>query len=139
MVGGEAGQSGKDQAQGTPALEWTAAGIGAVLTLGLLGFLGWEAYERPGGTPPVIEVSLRDVVPAGKGYVAEITARNLSSETAAGVDIEGVLSRGGQEVEQAQATLDYVPGQSERRGGLFFSEDPSEGDLELRALGYAEP
>ena len=82
---------------------------------------------------------LEDVQPAGDGFVARIAGVNASPETAAAVQVEGVLSRGGEEVESATATLDYVPGHSEKRGGLFFAEDPREGDLRLRALGYQEP
>ena len=36
-------------------------------------------------------------------------------------------------------TLDYLPQDSERRGGLFFTEDPAAYELVLRAQGYAEP
>jgi uncharacterized protein (TIGR02588 family) len=64
---------------------------------------------------------------------------NLSPSTAAVVEVEGVLSRDGREVATSSMTLDYVPGHSERQGGLFFAQDPGAYDLELRALGYAEP
>lgn len=133
-------QGGADRGEErTPLLEWLAGGIGAALTLLLLGFLGWDAYAQASDVPPEVEVSLRAVQPAGSGFVAEITAVNLSPATAASVEVEGVLSRDGEEVERAQATFDYVPGHSETRGGLFFREDPREGGLELRALGYQEP
>src|SRR5690349_20317565 len=107
-----AADRGAEQADGgsTPLLEWVAGGIGAILTLTLLGFLGWQAWSNPGDVPPQIEVSLRDVMPAGDGFVARIAAVNGSPETAAAVEVEGVLSRDGEEVERAQATLDYVPG-----------------------------
>jgi uncharacterized protein (TIGR02588 family) len=139
MSEAQAGRRAEAQEERTPALEWIAGGVGAVLTLAMIGFLGWEAYQSPADAPPAVEVSLRDIVPAGEGFVAEIAAVNHSPETAAAVDVEGVLRRDGREVERSQVTLDYVPGDSERRGGLFFSQDPRDYDLELRALGYAEP
>ena len=131
----------RNEAQGerTPLLEWVAGAVGATLTLTLIGFLGWEAWTSPGDVPPDVTVRLEAVLPAGEGFVARIVAANGSPETAAAVEVEGVLSRDGDEVETAGATLDYVPGNSEKRGGLFFSEDPREGDLRLRALGYQEP
>jgi uncharacterized protein (TIGR02588 family) len=136
-----AADRGAERARGerTPLLEWIAGGIGAVLTLALLGFLGWEAWTTPGDAPPEVTVRLEEVMPAGDGFVARIAAVNGSPATAAAVEVEGTLSRGGEEVERAQATLDYVPGHSETRGGLFFAEDPREGDLRLRALGYQAP
>ena len=71
--------------------------------------------------------------PAGTGWVVEFEARNLSPVTAAQVTIEGRLADG----ETATATIDYVPGRSARRGGLFFSREPR--GAELRALGYQDP
>ncbi|EYD78318.1 hypothetical protein Rumeso_00147 [Rubellimicrobium mesophilum DSM 19309] len=133
------GRQERAQGESTPLLEWVAGAIGAILTLALLGFLGWQAWTSPGDVPPEVTVRLEEVLPAGEGFVARIAAVNGSSETAAGVEVEGVLSRGGEAVETARATLDYVPGHSEKRGGLFFAEDPREGDLRLRALGYQEP
>jgi uncharacterized protein (TIGR02588 family) len=130
-----------DRARGepTPLLEWIAGGIGTILTLALLGFLGWQAWTTPRDVPPEVTVRLEEVRPVGDGFVARIVAANGSPATAAALDVEGVLSRDGEEVERAQATLDYVPGHSEKRGGLFFAEDPRKGDLRLRALGYQEP
>jgi uncharacterized protein (TIGR02588 family) len=42
-------------------------------------------------------------------------------------------------VETSQATIDYLPQRSERRGGLFFTRNPEGLDLNLRAEGYSEP
>ena len=64
---------------------------------------------------------------------------NLSPATAAAVQIEGELVEGERVLATSQVTLDYVPGNSERRGGLFFRENPQAYDLEIRALGYAKP
>jgi uncharacterized protein (TIGR02588 family) len=33
----------------------------------------------------------------------------------------------------------YVPGESVRRAGLFFKNDPRKHELRVRALGYADP
>ena len=127
------------ESERTPLLEWVAGAIGAILTLTLIGVLGWQAWTNPGDVPPEVTVRLEEVLPAGAGFVARIAGVNASPETAAAVEVEGVLSRDGEVVETARATLDYVPGHSEKRGGLFFAEDPREGDLRLRALGYQEP
>lgn len=136
---GAADHGSEKHGERTPLLEWVAGGIGAILTLTLIGVLSWQAWSNPGDVPPEVTVRLEEVVPAGTGFVARIVAVNGSPETAAAVEVEGVLSRYGEEVEAARATLDYVPGGSEKRGGLFFAEDPREGDLRLRALGYQEP
>jgi uncharacterized protein (TIGR02588 family) len=124
---------------GTPVLEWISAAIGLVLTLAMLGFIAWQAGKRTGEEPPAIKVHVQQILSAGDGYVVEFAARNLSPATAAAVQIEGELVEGERVIATSQVTLDYVPGNSERRGGLFFRENPRAYDLEIRALGYAKP
>ena len=135
----EESRSRSQGAQRPAILEWLVGGIGLVLTLGLVGFIGWEAVTGSNGTPPGIELRVEDVSAAGPGYVATIVARNTGPRTAASVEIEGKLSRRGGESETSTVTIDYVPGGSEVRGGLYFTQDPSAGQLQLRALGYTQP
>lgn len=151
MVGSSAGQDqqgtrgegeGRDQEQdggSAPALEWIAAALGLLLTLGMLGFIGWNALRDTGTSPPAIEVRVTGIVPAANGYVVEVAAENRSPATAAAVQIEGELKQNGRSIATSQTTLDYVPGHSERHGGLFFQLDPRAHQLEVRALGYARP
>ena len=75
---------------------------------------------------------------AGTGSSWTNTSRTAAA-TAAAVQIEGELLDGERVIATSQVTLDYVPGNSERRGGLFFREDPEAHGLKVRALGYAEP
>ena len=51
----------------------------------------------------------------------------------------GVLERDGEEVQEATATIDYVPPRSRQSGVLLFSEDPATGTLEVRPAGYTVP
>lgn len=119
--------------------EWLTAALGLVLVVGAIGFLGWEAATGR-HEPPSIEVAVDSVSRlTGGGHLLHFTARNEGDEAAAGVVIEGELTAGGPEPMRSQATLDYLPGRSERSGGLFFDADPASGTLRLRALGYAVP
>jgi len=124
---------------GTPVLEWVASGIGLALLLGLLAVLGREAFNREAEQLPAIDVAIRRILPAGSGFVVEIEAVNRAGGTAAAVEIEGALKSGGTSLETSSATLDYVPGHSRRRGGLFFREDPRRHQIEVRALGFQIP
>ena len=130
----------RDQSgSGIPALEWIASAIGLVLTLAILGSISWEAATGNGAEPPAIEVTVERVTPVAAGYVVEVRARNRASATAAAVQIEGELDTGAAEPVTSSATIDYVPGESDRRAGLFFTDDPRAHKLEVRALGYAKP
>jgi uncharacterized protein (TIGR02588 family) len=129
----------RDQGYRQPAVEWIATGLGFVLTLGMLGFIGWQALRMLKQTAPQIDVRVASVTRSGADHVVEIHVANSSPKSAAGVEVEGTLSRTGKPDERSSATFAYVPGGSEVRSGLFFSTDPGAGDLQVRPLGYQEP
>src|SRR4030095_12745377 len=109
----------KKAATREPLLEWISAGIGLVLTLGIMAVIGREALRGEIHEPPAIEVVMTGVQRAGSGFVVEVKAINRSGGTAAAVEVEGVLKDGETEVETAGLTFDYVLGPAERRAGLL--------------------
>lgn len=133
--------SAEDRAGGSPGtspIEWAVAAVSALLVLGVIGYLLYEALAEP-QTPPAIEVTVEAVQAVGNGYLVEFEAQNRGQTTAAGLAVEGTLRRGAEAVETASATLDYVPAEGSRRGGLYFTEDPRGYRLELRPIGYGRP
>jgi uncharacterized protein (TIGR02588 family) len=118
--------------------EWVAAAVSTLLVLAVVGYLLYDAVARP-RTPPAVTVHAEGVLRAGGLWLVEFRARNHGHTTAAVVKVEGELREGERTVESSEAVLDYVPGESVRRGGLFFRADPRAYRLELRALGYQEP
>lgn len=118
--------------------EWVVAGIGAVLVVAAIGYLIYFAQVTPSG-PALIALEQGPIERNGDGYVVTVVVTNEGATTAAAVEIEGVLSRGGVAIETASATLDYVPRFSHRNAGLYFDTDPRTVDFTMRALGYTEP
>lgn len=135
----DTGTSKEDAKQkpGSP-LEWAMAALGGVLVLAMIAFLALSALTGSGNLPDII-VEVRSIEPVGGGYAVAFRASNRGDVTAAGVVIEGILDRNGEIAGRAGTTLDYVPEHSHQDGGLFFSVDPADGDLTLRALGYSDP
>ena len=129
----------KGHAAATSPLEWAAAILGGLIALALLGLIGWDAVVGPGRAPPALVVQPERVTRNAGGYVVQFVARNRADDTAAGVHVEGVLEQGGAPIETSQTTIDYVPGNGRRRGGLVFTRDPAAYRLELRATGYQQP
>ncbi len=119
-------------------LEIVAASIGAVLAAGTLGVIVWDGL-RDEGRPALISLRVESVHQHDGGFVVEILASNNGDATAAGLLVEGSLTRGEQIVETSEATFDYVPSRSERHGGLNFGLNPALYTLRLQAKGYAEP
>jgi uncharacterized protein (TIGR02588 family) len=124
--------------QRTAVVEWIAAGLGLVLTLGVLGYALVEGLNGK-LAPPDLSVSAGAATPTKHGFVVPITVANASSATAAAVEISGRLETPGKPVEERRATFAFVPGGGQAAGGLVFEADPRAGRLSLRAEGYEEP
>ena len=116
-----------------PLLEWIASGVGLLLALSVVTVIARDAVIGSADLPPDVTVIVLQVQSASSGYLLTFEARNSSPTTAAQVAIEGALPAG----ETSTATIDYIPGRSARRGGLYFSTDPR--GARVRALGYQDP
>jgi uncharacterized protein (TIGR02588 family) len=118
--------------------EWITAAIGTVLLLLLLAFLIHQSLYGS-KAPAEIRVTAGKVISQNDGYLVKFFARNIGDEPAAAVSIQGQLKTNANQADTSQTVIDYIPGQSERAGGLFFRSKPSLSNLEIRALGYQDP
>lgn len=134
----DADEKRKRTATGTSPLEWVVAGLGGLLVAGLVALLVYQALIQVEG-PPVIRMAVAGIEPAGEGWHVEVTVTNDGHSTASALDLAARLKTDGQTVEEATATLDYLPQNATRHAGFYFGTDPAGHDLELVPLGYADP
>ena len=129
------------QPKETPVWEWIIAAVGFILVVAALGTTLYRAVIEE-STPPILEISVEAIVPTANGYLVNFSVKNNGNQTAAGLTVEGELktdAEGAESVETSSATLAYAPANSRREGGLFFSKNPNEYKLEIRAKGYEKP
>jgi uncharacterized protein (TIGR02588 family) len=131
-------QEGGRDSRGKLWLEGIAATLGALLTLGTLAAILWDAW-RDSGRPAFVVVEPRSITEAERGFVMQLRAENRGDHAAAQVLVQGELKRGEEVLETSETTFDHVPGHSYRDGGLFFTQDPRTFAVEVRALGYVDP
>ena len=118
---------------------WGIALFGLALVVGAIGFMLYEAAAGD-SSPPDVTVRVDSILPTRNGYLVRFRAINEGGSTAEGLTVEGRLLRNGTEaVENSNTTIEYVPAHSEREGGLFFTSDPRQYELQLRAKGYEKP
>ncbi len=122
----------------TPVAEWTAATLGLVLTLAVMGYALWEGVTDRAG-PPVLTAVAESAEPSAGGYVVPLAVRNDSPTTAASVEVTATLDLPSGQSEEREATFTYVPGGGEAKGGVVFRSDPAAGRLTLTVGGYEEP
>ncbi|MDI1327621.1 MAG: hypothetical protein PSV23_12585 [Brevundimonas sp.] len=120
-----------------PLLEWAVAGLGLVVTVGVLIVLAAAALAP--ASPPALSARAASVAPVAAGFRVEVEVRNSGRQTAAAVEVEGVLTPPAGAPETATATLDYVPGGGVEALNLLFRQDPRQGRLELTVRGWSEP
>jgi uncharacterized protein (TIGR02588 family) len=121
-----------------PPWMWGIGLLGLVLVLGSIGFALYEAVMGD-SSPPDMTVQVMEILPTQNGFLVEFRVINEGGTTAAGLTVEGELRDGAEIVEASDTTVEYVPSHSEREGGLFFTLDPRQYDLQLRAKGYETP
>lgn len=112
--------------------------IGLILALSAIGYLLYQAISSK-DSPPAIELRVDEILTTQNSYLVKITALNQSDSTAAELKLAGTLFQDEEPVETSQITFDYLPAQSQRKGGLFFQYDPRRYRLRLRAEGYQNP
>lgn len=113
-----------------PMLQWLMAAVGAVVTLTAVGIVVWEALQPP--SPPALSARIVAIQSTAAGHVATVRVRNDGDDTAAAVDIEGVLGD-----QTATATLDYVPAHGHARAYLRFDGDPRAATVAVK--GWSAP
>jgi len=128
----------RERPKQTPVWEWIIAAVGLILVVAALGTTLYRAVTEE-STPPILEISVEAIQPNANGYLVKFRVKNTGNQTAAGLTIEGELKRGEESAETSSATLAYTPANSQREGGLFFSKNPNEYKLEIRAKGYEKP
>jgi uncharacterized protein (TIGR02588 family) len=119
-------------------IEWIVSSTGTILFMFTLGFVLYNAVFG-NGTPANINLRTLSVQQNGTDYLITIEAFNKGDASVEGLEVEVTLLDNGNEVEKGVTTFDYVPGNSKRKGGIFFRNNPKEYKIELRPLGFEEP
>lgn len=121
----------------TPLLEWVLGAIGAALIGAAVVYLLLDGTNETGFG--AVEMRIERIEALDKGYLVSFAAHNMGAAALADVHLRARVRQGARQVEEAQLTLDYLPGRSTRRGGFYLQHDPRVHQLEVRAEGFQEP
>lgn len=119
--------------------EWIVSAVGGLFVGAAVLFLALSAFNTE-RTPASFVFDVDSIYRVQGGYAIRVEAKNTGTETASHVELEATLEdAAGQSIEQSTLTFDYLPGSSTRGGVIFFTHDPTQGRVALRAVGYEEP
>ncbi|KGE02106.1 MULTISPECIES: TIGR02588 family protein [Rhizobium/Agrobacterium group] len=119
-------------------IEWATGMISALVVLAMITWVGWEALRKD-GLPPEFSIAVTRRTPVEGGYRVEFEITNKATATAAAVVVRGEILDGGDMIEDADVTFDYVPAESNASGAILFSQDPGAREVRVRAIGYTDP
>lgn len=142
---GEGNAGGGDQTPsshrgGRSMAEWTTLGISLAILFGIAGLVTY-LYLAGGAQPPIItaEPKLDELRHDRGAYYLPVEVINQGDETAEGVRVEAELVSESGPPETAEFTLLFLAGGERAHGTAVFSEDPSKGDLTVRAISFVTP
>ena len=131
---------GADQGrEKTPWVELAIGGCGALLLASMAGYLLLDAFGGDAERPADIDLEAGEFARQGERWRAPVRVRNLGDRPAEAVELRAELELAGGGIEEAALTVAFLPPKGEVRGAFLFEEDPSGGELRLRAVGYLEP
>ena len=120
-------------AAGMSRWELLVAALGLLVLVAILAVMAIETLGGP-AAPPDVTVRVEAPRRLTSGWLVPFEAHNAGDETAASVVLRATAASG----EEVEATLDYVPGHSRRRGGFVFTKAEPTG-IAARAIGWSEP
>ncbi|WP_222195445.1 hypothetical protein [Modestobacter italicus] len=135
---GDGREPGVDAEGETSRGEYALGVLGALIVLLVLGFLAHQAVVVRDGDPQ-LSVTSATAEPVDDGWSVPFEVHNSGGTTAEEVQVTGVLERDGEELQEATATIAYVPPRSRQSGALLFSVDPGTGTLQVRPTAYTLP
>lgn len=120
-------------------LEWTVFAVAALLALGLISILIWDA-GRTSSEPVRCEVILESARREGSVHRVPVRVENLGGQTAENVHVEVALLRGAETLETATLEFSFLPREGVREGMVAFNTDPAESDrIQTRCASYRTP
>jgi uncharacterized protein (TIGR02588 family) len=129
-----------DRRPSTPPLELALGILGALVVLGLAGFLLLAALRGEGRGQPAIVVELRAAEQVAPGsWVVPFEASNRGPAPATQLTLEAELVGSAGERQRSEVVIDYLASGASQEGGFLFAADPAEGALTARPLGYLQP
>ena len=119
-------------------LEWTVFGLSFALVAMVLGYLGYWQWIGS-DSPPKIRIELGPSEKRGDRYYVPVTLYNEGQTTVEGVRVS-VTQQRGDEQDEAEFEVMFLPHHSQRKGEAVFKSDPAEAnELTPRVLGYRMP
>ena len=128
---------GPDGSSGPDWVERLATIISAVLVLGVVAVLLWDAVHPD--RPAALEASTGTPRAVGSHWHVPIIVRNSGDVAVQEVNVSVALEHPDTTVKGIDVRIDWLPGRSQREIDAVFAVDPSRGKLTAEVQSFDEP
>ena len=125
------------QSSGPDWVERLATVISAVLVVGVIAVLVWDAVHPD--RPASLDVSTGRPTAVGRHWHVPIVGRNSGDVAVQEVNVSVSLQHPDTTVRDIDIRIDWLPGRSERAIDAVFAVDPSRGRLTAEVQSFDEP
>jgi uncharacterized protein (TIGR02588 family) len=125
------------QSSGPDWVERLATIISAVLVLGVVAILVWDAVHPD--RPASLDVSAGRPTAVGRHWHVPIVVRNSGDVAVQEVNVSVSLQHPDTTVRDIDIRIDWLPGRSERAIDAVFAVDPSRGKLTAEVQSFDKP
>jgi uncharacterized protein (TIGR02588 family) len=116
-------------------VEWVIVALSAAAVAGVIGFLVLDvAMDSEGPPAPVVRLHPERAYEIPNGWMLPATAVNKGDRSAQALLLVASATVDG-ETEEAEVTVDYLPGGSQAQVTFGFSAEP-EGEIDVRVSGF---
>ncbi|CAN7673415.1 TIGR02588 family protein [Neorhizobium tomejilense] len=119
-------------------IEWATGMVSALVVVATIAWVAYQAWTHD-DMQPELSIAITERRQTEGGYRVVFDIANKATATAAAVTVRGEILDGGNIVEDADITFDYVPAESKSSGAILFSQDPGTREVRVRAVGYIDP
>ncbi|WP_105436711.1 TIGR02588 family protein [Neorhizobium sp. T25_13] len=119
-------------------IEWATGMVSALVVVATIAWVAYHAWTHD-DMQPELSIAITERRQTEGGYRVAFDIANKATATAAAVTVRGEILDGGNIVEDADVTFDYVPAESKSSGAILFSQDPGTREVRVRAVGYIDP
>ncbi|CDZ39709.1 TIGR02588 family protein [Neorhizobium galegae bv. officinalis] len=119
-------------------IEWATGMVSALVVVATIAWVAYQAWTHD-DMQPELSIAITERRQTEGGYRVAFDIANKATATAAAVTVRGEILDGGNIVEDADITFDYVPAESKSSGAILFSQDPGTREVRVRAVGYIDP
>lgn len=128
-----------DRTNDRPKIEWVCGAASAILIVGVIAFLAFEAAFGD-GKPPDLAATIERLEDIGNGTLVWVSVTNSGGEAAADVGVEAVVATAGAAPARKQLRFDYIAAHAVRRGAFLVQDrGVAAKDLQVTIHGFSEP